>query len=311
MEWIFALILAPAAYSIANHIDGHLLNKQEAGVKSLIVFSALIGIIVAVVLWPFLGNEIFSVSTKTIIVFLIIGIIELISIVLYLYALDQEEVGIAAPMMQLISVLGLGFGYFLFGEVPTSFQLIGALLIIAGGVFLNITEGDGEEDGEEKRIVFNKRVFILMLLCSFFFALAGVMFKFVTIEPQFWVATFWQHVAIGVPGILLLAVPGFRKDFFNVFKKNTKAILGYSAVNEVVTVLGNMMLYFAILIAPISMVYLGESTQPVFILLFGILIAKFFPEYTNEKIDRKSLVKKIIAIAVMVVGGYLIVLFGS
>lgn len=300
MEWIFALVLAPAMFAAVNHIDGHLLNQQSAGKKALIVFSGCIGIIAAFIIYLFIPKELFDIDTKTIWILLGVGVVELISISFYIYALEEEETSLVAPLMQMISVLGLIFGYFIFSEIPTFLQLIGAVLIILSGIFLNINEEEGKK-------VFNKKVFFLMIGATTFFALGGILFKFVIVEPQFWVASFWHHLGLGVSGSVLLVISGFRKEFKDVFKKNTKAILGFSALNEILNVSGNLLLFFALLVAPVGLVYLGESVQPMFVLVFGVLLAKFLPNTTNENFDRDSMIKKTIAIIGIVLGGILVV----
>lgn len=300
MEWIFALILAPAMFAAVNHIDSNLLNQQKAGIKALIVFSSLIGLVAALLILIFNFGEIFSLDGMTVILLIVVGIFEIVSIVFYLYAMNEEETSLVAPLMQMISVLGLILGFFFFGEVPTSVQLLGAVLIIASGAYLNITE---EEDGKLK---FNKKVFFLMIGASIFFALGGVVFKLANAEPSFWVASFWQHVSLGLCGVVLLLFGSFRREFKAVFKKNTKAILGFSALNEVLNVGGNMLLFFTLLLAPVGLVYLGESTQPMFVLLFGVLLAKFFPDGTNERMGKKEIIRRTVAILGIVLGGILV-----
>ena len=68
------------------------------------------------------------------------------------------------------------------------------------------------------------------------------------------------------------------------------------------SVSGNLMTNFAILLAPVTMVYMVSSFQPAMVLIFTILGTKFFPDVIKENISRKVMIPKMIAILIMIVG---------
>jgi hypothetical protein len=61
---------------------------------------------------------------------------------------------------------------------------------------------------------------------------------------------------------------------------------------------------FAFTLAPVSLVLVVSGYQPLFVLILGVLITMFFPTLQKEKIGAKFLVYKIIAIALILIGGY-------
>jgi len=73
-------------------------------------------------------------------------------------------------------------------------------------------------------------------------------------------------------------------------------------VSESVSVVGNFLTNFAFLLAPVAMVYLVESFQPVVLLFLTILGTKFFPKIISENISRKVLIPKTLAIILMTIG---------
>ena len=58
--------------------------------------------------------------------------------------------------------------------------------------------------------------------------------------------------------------------------------------------------------APVSLVLLTDSFQPVFVLAIGIFLTIFFNKITVEKIQAKHLWQKIFAIIVTGIGTYLL-----
>ena len=70
--------------------------------------------------------------------------------------------------------------------------------------------------------------------------------------------------------------------------------------------IGNAFVAYAYLLAPIALVLLTESFQPIFVLALGILLTIFFPKISVEKIEAKHLWQKIIAILITGIGTFLL-----
>jgi hypothetical protein len=58
--------------------------------------------------------------------------------------------------------------------------------------------------------------------------------------------------------------------------------------------------------APVALVLLTDSFQPVFVLAIGIFLTIFFPKISVEKIGAKHLWPKIAAICITGIGTYLL-----
>ena len=63
---------------------------------------------------------------------------------------------------------------------------------------------------------------------------------------------------------------------------------------------------YATLLAPVALVLLVGSFQPLFVLALGIVLTLFFPRVTKESLGRMKLLQKGVGIGLMLVGGYLI-----
>jgi hypothetical protein len=56
----------------------------------------------------------------------------------------------------------------------------------------------------------------------------------------------------------------------------------------------------------ITLAWIATGFQPVFVLLYSILLAKFLPEISKEAVSGKHLIQKAVAIGIMVVGTIII-----
>jgi len=101
-------------------------------------------------------------------------------------------------------------------------------------------------------------------------------------------------------------IRSYRRHFLSAIQNNSKAILLLNATNESLYILGNIAFSFAYLLAPIALVLLAESYQPIFVLAIGIFLTIFFPKISVEKIQAKHLWQKVIAILITGIGTYLL-----
>ena len=290
---------APFLWSIVNHADKFLLSKyfKSGGVGGLMIFSTLFSVFLLPIIY-FVDRDAIFVEGYGSLILICAGILNGIAILLYLLALSDDEASIVVPFMQLIPFFAFIFGYFLLGEVLTSLQLLGGLVIILGTLLLSIGFS------ERKKIKFKTKVSILMIGHSLLFALYETLFKFVSIKSGFWDGVFWEAIGLIFFGVFLYLIPRFRNEFLLVFKKNSKAIIGVNIISEIFTIAGNWFMAFATLLAPLALVTLISGYQPVFVFIIGIFITLFFPKISEERITKGALFHKGIAILIILFGTY-------
>ena len=148
-----------------------------------------------------------------------------------------------------------------------------------------------------------------MLLVCLIVAISGIIFKYVTIEGNFWVSSFWEYFGLGLTGFLIfLFIPKYREEFMHMNRTGGKKIFIVNIVTEFLTISGNLVTNFALLLAPVAMVYLVGSFQPAIVLLLTIIGTKFLPHIIKEDISRKALIPKFIAILLMTIGSAILFL---
>lgn len=304
MTWFAFTIISPILNALVNYIDKYLIEKvvEGRGIGSLIIFSALMGLPVAVLILLF-GPNVFSISTKNALLIMLNGTFYVAWVLPYLYALEKDDASVVAPLFQLSSVMAFVLGFFILGEGINFSQFLGCLLILAGAVGLSM-----ERTFTGFRI--KGSILALIGLSCFFIALSGVIFKFIALEESFWVTSFWESLGIFLSSLVLFLVGDYRRQFFKVIKVNGPKIVGLNICNETIVIVGKITLNFATLLAPISVVYfVAEGFQPFFVVAFGVLLSLFFPKFVSEVVGSKKVVQKLLAICVMFAGTYLISFF--
>ncbi len=300
MNWFFIALGATFLWALVNIADQYLISKysdkeKEHSSGGLVLFSSLIGIVIAILIAIFVRG-LFDIPSSDIFLLLFTGLLTIIWVVLYLYALEVEEVSNIVPWFLTVPMFGYIFGYIFLDEVLTSNQILGTIIMLLGLVLLSI------DFSAEKRQIKRKPVFYMLLACILV-ALSGIIFKYVTIEGDFWVSSFWEYVGLGITGIIIyLFVPKYRREFMNMNHKGGVKIFIVNTISELATVSGNLLTNFALLLAPVTMVYLVGTFQPAIVLILTVLGTKFLPHIVKENLSKKVLVPKIIAIGVMIVG---------
>jgi len=301
MTWFFIALIGTFFYACTNHIDKILLEKYFKGeVGALFLFSALLSILAL----PFLllvDPSVLNVSLSNMLVLMVVAIFHLLVVWFYLIALKHDEASVVIVFYQLVPVFAYILGYLILGETLTRLQLIAMALVIFGTTIISF------EIDIDNKFKLRRKVILPMLAAAFFWAAGGTVFKMVALEENVVRSLFWEHLTLTVAGVVIfIFIRSYRENFLLVIKNSSKTILSFNLLNETLYMLGNIIFAFAYIMAPVSLVLLTDSFQPVFVLVIGIFLTIFFKKITVEKIQAKHLWQKIFAICITGIGTYLL-----
>ena len=302
MSWFLLALVGPFLYAVTNFIDKVLLEKyfKQGGVGTLLIFSAALSGLALPILY-FLDPGVLAVDNLSKVVLALVGILNVLVLFFYLKALEDEEVSVTVIFYQLVPVFAYGLGYFILGETLTTLELIAMGIIILGTSIVSF------EIDTENNFRLRRATIFYMLGASFCWALGSVVFKSIAIEENVIRSLFWEHLMLMFIGIgLFVFVRSYRSHFVSAIKQNSGGILGLNFLNESIYMLGNAAFSFAYLLAPIALVLLAESYQPLFALGIGILLTLFLPHIIKEQIHVRHIWQKIFAIVVTGLGTYLL-----
>ena len=299
MYWLIFAFSGPVFWAASTHIDKYLVEKyfKNSSVAVLMVFTALIGILMLPFIWYFQPSVI-HLPLANIGVMALSGMLYMGAMLFYLQALQGEEASVFAPFYQASPIFGYILAYIFLHEVLNHLQLWGFGLVIIGALMLsvnpNFTRG------------FKWRLLWLMLACTFTLAVSSVIFKFFAVRDEYWSTTFWTYAGEAVFGFVILAIPGYTKQFLDLFKKHPGAVLSINGANELINLAGGLGLRYALLLAPLSLVQAIGSTTSLFVFIFGIILSVFFPSLGKEDLSAKNLLQKSLS-AILIAAGVVLV----
>ena len=302
MNWFLIALLPPIFWSLTNHIDKYLISKYFKGgaIGAVMIFSASIAILllpIIIIIQPSVLQN-FNIS------YLLIatnGTLYLLATLPYFYALEKDDASLTVPLFQMIPVFSFILGYIFLKETLNLTQIIGGVIIMISSIFISLNISD------IKKMRMKWDVFGLMALSSILYALNFIIFKHFAIETDFWTTSFWEYIGFALFGIfLLLFIKSYRKGFLNAIRQNKFQVLGINGLNEIFNIIAKIAFNFASILTPVTMVWIINGLQPVFVFLFGIVLTLLLPKISQEDISKKTLIQRIIAIAVITIGVYLI-----
>jgi uncharacterized membrane protein len=301
MNWFYVAIISPALWAIVNHTDKYLLSKyfKGGGIGSLAIFSSLIGVFASPLIAIFYP-AVFNIHLSHAILIILNGFLYVVGLLPYMYALHKDETSVVVPLFQTIPVFSYILAFYTLGETLTTIQIIACLLVIIGAITLSF-------DFQQKRPKFKMEVFGLMFLASFSVALNSLIFKFVTLNADFWTTSFWEYIGFTLTAIFLLTcIKSYRNQFLSSLKFNKMPILGLNILNEIINIIAKFTLNYATILAPLAIVWTINGFQPLFVLLYGIILTIFFPKISKEGLARGQVMQKVLAIFLMFFGIHLL-----
>ena len=298
MNWVLLAFLGPVLWAISTHIDKYLVERffKDSGVGALLIFTALIGLVGLPIIAAFV--DVTTLGTTGIAVTAVSGLMYLTAIYFYLRALQQEEASVIAPLFQTSTLFTYVIAFFVLHEKPTPLRLVGGLLMMTSAIVASYEPG--------RRMCFKLGIVLPLLGCTATLAASSVMFKFFAIKDAFWPVTFWSFAGQAVFGVVLLSIPHVRRQFFGMFARNPGAVIAINAANEVINLGGGLAARYASLLGPVSLVQAIGGTTSFFVFAFGVMLSLFFPKLGREDLSKDALIRKGVAVVLIVAGVILI-----
>jgi drug/metabolite transporter (DMT)-like permease len=295
MHWIILALMVPAFYAVANILDNFLSDKQFKNPVSLIVYSSLFNLIfIPLALsdngtWP---------QISTIPIILILGFINIGYLYPYYRGLQSDDTSIAISFFALSRILIPIWAFFLIDERLELKHYFGMILIIVSTAALSLK-------WDKSQFRFSK-AFWYIGLAAFLISFEAVLFKYLYDRGvSVGTAVGGEMTVSLILSMSLLLLPSVRKIIiadWRIFKKN----VGLFALEEGFTFLAVVTEGFAISKAPVSLVKSLTFLTPFFLVLYAKLLGGFFPKWFKEQVTGGTILKKIVAFGLIVIGAILV-----
>ncbi len=294
MEWFIYAILAPILWSGCNVIDKFLLDKH---IKNPISYQIIISLFDTISLIIILIAFQISTNIYGFILGIVSGIISVIAIIFYNKSMIEEEASRVIPLIYLDSIFVAILAYIFLGEIFNFQKYLGIIFIVAGGILISLKK--------MKKWHFSSAIKFI-LVSAIILGVNGILTKYALGFIDYHSLLVGQLLGYIIFGFCLLLPNRVRENFSNDMKRFDKKVFLLMLINTIIALMASLSFLIATSISDISLVYAIISTQPFFIFIFMLIITKVAPNIIKEKIDKSTLILKLIAICLIFIGTWFV-----
>ena len=229
------------------------------------------------------------------------GILWIFGLYFFFEALFLSDASRTLPIILSLSPLFLFlFESFGLNRHFSSDEILGALFLIAGSVFLSLNL-----EGNEHYSI--KRFGIFAILAAFFFSLSLFLMKGLFLKETFLNVFIWSRFGMFLGALSLLILPSGRFEIFqsadNVIKpRNSSSIILVKIIGSA----GALCIFFAIARGSVTLVNALQGLQYAFIFMLAFIASVFWPKLLHESFSFKSILQKLSGIILVSIGLFLL-----
>lgn len=307
MIWIFIAILAYFLIALQTVLDKFLLSSKKVSHPAIYAFYTGILSLFTLFLIPWGFNY---PGFLWAIAYLFFGLIFVYGILGIFFAISKSEASRVLPVVGVIIPIATYFiEYFFLKNNLDMAKFLGIGFLIAGGIIISF----------ELPLKTNQKKFFRglypSLMAGFLLAIAFSAFSYFYDREKAFINVFiWTRLGLVAGALSLLLVSPWRKMILSSlknFKKDKKEKIATSNLfvgNKILGGAGSILVNYAISLGSVTAVNAMVSIQYVFIFLIGIIFARIFPAFFEEKHDQKSVAQKLLAIGIVELGLVLILI---
>jgi len=296
MEWFIFALLASFLWSGSNVIDKILLTKKFKNPFTYQIWIAIVDSTSAILLITLLP---ISFSYPGFLLGIIIGIIQVFSILFYNKAMLVEEASRVIPLSYLDALFIVPMSYIFLGEVLNSQKYLGIIFLVSGAMLISY------KTKKKGKFVFSPAIKSILML-SVIWAFLSIVEKYTLrfIDPISLMIWIFVGYLIGASPSLMF--PKIKNDFFKMIKKIDNFILMLTVISIIFAISGFSLFLTALSLGSVSLVVAFLKIQPFILITYTTILTKFAPNYLEEKINKKTISLKLIAIFLIFLGVWLI-----
>jgi drug/metabolite transporter (DMT)-like permease len=297
MNWINTAILSSVSMAVVNIVQSHLLSKRLPGMNALLLPACFIQSLIALVLFLLfplpsgigftpLGVAFCSAACRA------------AGVLILFYNLRRVEVSQIIPVVQTYPIFVALIAVPLLGESLSSLEWLAIVIVVAGAVLVSMRESSSGSN------TLNLKLLAMLFTASLLFALADVAGKYALDYMSFWNFFWFSSFSMSAIWFALSARIKTAVQLSGIKEKKTVFIL--LVTDEILVIVGTTLLFFSIANGPVSLVSTIAGIRPMFVFIFAMAVNYICPAFLKTKMNRKILIIRLIATA-MIVGGISII----
>lgn len=294
MSWIYLSLMAPLLWSLSNILDKFAIVHITSNYIPFIFLLSIGNIFFAAIIFTFLG------ISEIDLLFASLNILSGLAIFLqyfaYSYSLEDMDISVVIPIHQSEPLFVLAASILIFHALPTHEQALGFFLITGGILTLCMSKKTILGLGETRHVA-------MVFVSAFFGAISTILSDEILKTKNLEFVLFFNFSGYAFGGLLLLLNPAWRRLIIQDLKILNARQFSIFAATNLFDVGGYIFFMAALAVGGgAALVSVVVSIHPVFVLIFGILATRFFPNFISEDIAPSGILRKSLSILVIIAG---------
>jgi len=296
MNWFIFALIAPIFWALSNIMDKFLITKIFDKFYFFLVWIGIFAMPICTVIFVLLKPTfVFPYSVIALSIGLLWGLYYLI----YAKTLLNEEVSRTISLVFIHPIIVTILAGIFLKEIFSTSKYIGIVLLVTSGILLSY-----RKKGRRINLIGSlKLISILILMWS----CLQVAEKITVEQIGYWSLYFWATLGVFLAATPFLLSKKTKISFIKSIKKIGRKGLPFLVTGEIFATLGSISFYVAISLGPVSLISAIGSLQPFFVFIYIIFLSIFIPKFLKEEINKYNILMKSIAIALVLVGTWLLI----
>lgn len=294
MSWVYLSLMAPLLWSLSNILDKFAIEHITSNYIPFIFLLSVGNTFFAALIFIFLD------TSKIDILFASLNILSGLAIFLqyfaYSYSLEDMDVSVVIPIHQSEPLFVLAASILIFNAFPTYEQALGFFLITGGILILCMSKKTILGLGEKRHIA-------MVFVSAFFGAISTIISDEILKIKNLEFVLLFNFSGYALGGFLLLLNPAWRKLIAQDLKTLNTKQLGIFAATNLFDVGGYIFFMAALAVGGgAALVSVIVSIHPLFVLIFGAIATRLFPNFISEDIAPSGILRKSLSILIIISG---------
>ena len=295
MTWVAAVLISTSLFAVVTVFDKRLATHLFPSAGSFNAAFGLLQALIAVVYFSAVIPTVGFDGGEGVPWAIASGLLWALGLFLFFHGLSMEEASRAAPIQQVGPIFAAVVAVLFLGEMLTTLQWAAVVVVILGAALVSARPEDGLF-----RLA-RGRAFFILLAGSFSIGMAFIASEAATHTMNVWGIQAIRSAAMSVGVLALAARPATVRELRSV-GRSVGAWANLLLAEGILGPIAALMFVIALSLGPVSSVSAVSASRPMFVLLLGVLLSTKYFDVLHERIDRRSIGVKTMAIAMIVVG---------
>src|SRR6056297_173041 len=292
--WIFYVLIAVLFWAAVNILDKYIIGHE---LKDPYLVTTVFGL-TTYTLFVFiaLANGSVGVPVVVAIMAMLAGFSYCLAVIFYYKSMQGMEVSHLALIMATGPLFVAVASFFIFQEKLSFINYTGIVLIMAGAMIISHKKMVKKKNDKKRKSV-SKFIYIIPFVLVGLMSCRNLLMEYVSSEVGFMPMIFWM----GLGGLIVpLSLLIFHHPHLK--KKAEKGVI-HLCVSGILSALALIAFARALTEGSVTLSTALLSTKPMIVFLAATFLSFFHPNIILEKQSKKLLVKKIVAMFIIVAGG--------